>query len=51
MLAHRYYVQTDDSNFVKSIEKNVMAAAKWIDDYADPDNDGISSLLLRAAAS
>jgi len=40
MLAHRYYVQTDDSNFVKSIEKNIMAAAKWIDESADPDNDG-----------
>ena len=40
MLSHRYYRQTGDLDFIKSIEKNIMAAAKWIDEYADPDNDG-----------
>jgi glycogen debranching enzyme len=40
VLAQRYYRQTGDLDFMKSIEKNIMAAASWIDDYADPDKDG-----------
>ncbi|MCB1224075.1 MAG: glycogen debranching protein, partial [Mesotoga sp.] len=40
MLSHRYYSQTNDWNFIRSIKNSIMAAAKWIDTYADLDNDG-----------
>jgi len=40
MLSHRYYRQTGDLDFMKSIENNLVSAAKWIDKFADPDNDG-----------
>ncbi|MDD4825783.1 MAG: amylo-alpha-1,6-glucosidase [Mesotoga sp.] len=40
MLSHRYYSQTNDWNFIRSIQNSIMAAAKWVDTYADLDNDG-----------
>ncbi|WP_292596949.1 amylo-alpha-1,6-glucosidase [Mesotoga sp. UBA6090] len=40
MLSHRYYSQTNDWDFIRSIENSIMEAAEWIDTYADLDNDG-----------
>ncbi len=48
MLSHRYYSQTNDWNFIRSIKNSITAAAKWIDTYADLDNDGYIESHLQA---
>jgi glycogen debranching enzyme len=40
LLAAAYYERTADSEFLRSIWPNILAALDWIDDYGDADGDG-----------
>ncbi|MHB8780211.1 MAG: amylo-alpha-1,6-glucosidase [Candidatus Geothermincolia bacterium] len=40
ILAGEYLRWTNDLDFIRSLEGNLMAAARWMDDYGDVDGDG-----------
>jgi len=40
LLAAAYYQRTVDTEFLREIWPNILAALEWIDVYGDPDHDG-----------
>jgi glycogen debranching enzyme len=40
LLAAAYYERTADTDFLREIWPNILAALEWIDVYGDPDGDG-----------
>ena len=40
LLAAAYYERTVDTEFLREIWPNILAALEWIDVYGDPDQDG-----------
>jgi glycogen debranching enzyme len=50
ILLCEYVSWTGDAGSLKSLESNVDAALKWIDDYADIDRRGFTSYAVKSAS-
>ena len=48
ILAGAYFERTDDLPFLETIWPNIKAALRWIDEYADLDNDGFYEYYKRS---
>jgi glycogen debranching enzyme len=40
MLAARYHERTGDTDFIRALWPNILAALSWMESYGDPDGDG-----------
>ena len=48
MLAAEYYRRTGDESLVRELWSNIVAALDWIEQYGDPDGDGLVDYMRRS---